>query len=378
MKIYDVAIIGAGPAGSVIANILSNNGLSVLLIEKGRGKDRRNLAYGWFGHALTSMGRITMLEDKFKAPNSFRKASALCRKANDGKVEIKQSKKVTVNNVHFLKSKYYRLKFSSSQRIAQNLFLDSKADIHFETFVNKISLSVNGFAIKTNFGKFFAKKCVMATGARSLEWIFNNSKTLGVAIQKPTARFGVRVELPYNSVKKIVSKHNDLKMMLGDVLIDDFRQNAFIDEWNDFNLLTALSCQVYGKKSSKINFMASVKEDFNESVRIARIINVLSGDKVRRERISEAFSGQISKHFSQYKNIIQKLMGLSNVFTKFTKNALIYSPDVRLGGNLIVNDRMETSCSGLYGAGHCTNKVVTTIGALASGFEVANSILEKE
>jgi thioredoxin reductase len=56
----------------------------------------------------------------------------------------------------------------------------------------------------------------------------------------------------------------------------------------------------------------------------------------------------------------------------------MYIPEVRWNGILSVNEKMKTGVCGIYGAGECTTRASTIIGAMASGLIAAITRLGEE
>jgi flavin-dependent dehydrogenase len=72
LKIYDLIIIGAGPAGIYTSISINKNDLSVLLLERGGGLyKRKNLAYGWFGTGLYSLKSLELEDSLLKNRKEF-------------------------------------------------------------------------------------------------------------------------------------------------------------------------------------------------------------------------------------------------------------------------------------------------------------------
>ena len=196
--------------------------------------------------------------------------------------------------------------------------------------------------------------------------------SLDVKTVKAECDFGLRIELPSKLLRSFLTKTGDFNFIANGIDFHDLRYNSQIGEWDDFDLVTVLPIYVSNKRSSKVSFMMSVKCDLEESVRVSKILNVLSNDKIRKESVSEFINNGTNKYFKQFDILTHGLDILSKIIPRFNENAIIYSPEIRCGGILSVNDSMKTSCKNLYGIGHCTNKVSTIIEAMASGINLAN------
>ena len=83
------------------------------------------------------------------------------------------------------------------------------------------------------------------------------------------------------------------------------------------------------------------------------------------------------EHLKTFNKFKKSLDNLEKIFPYITSYAIMYAPEVRLRGVLPVNTRMKTKINGIFGAGECTNKVGSLIGAIASGLVAGKSILKE-
>ena len=380
MKGYDLLIIGAGPAGVMAARGASAEGLSVLVLEKGvRLASRRDLAIGWFGHGLHAFDRM----EGDGMPN-IRSILDLCRSANSGRLEHRKGRGAPQSSKHkmrLLPCGHYRVPPAIASELAKTLYCELKpvADIVFQTDVKEVVLGQTGFVAVTDRGKFTAKRCILATGSRSAEWIMDMCSSLGTVSVKPTVRLGVRVETSTKLLSVLVAKQGDILTEQGPVRFDDARFGGFVGEWEDFGMVSAFGHTLPDKHSQRTNFMASfaAENGFIEAMRVARIVNVLSNDKVRRERIYDFMQGKsVLKHIPQFECLIAPFIEFDRLVPKFIATAVIHVPETRIGGALPVGEDMRTALPGLYGAGQCVAGTRTLLEAMASGLTAAQSVTE--
>lgn len=377
MKVYDLIVIGAGPAGALAAQLACKHGLATLVLERGRAlKDRRDPACGWFGHGLNAMSRLEADE-----VDGADEALELCREANDGKVENRQCDEETHESRHFLSGRWHELRPSTGRELAIRLYrsIAPSADLLFETEVRKVMRADEGFIVQANRGRFAAKRCLIAVGSKSAEWIVKIGKALGLDLKDPPVRFGVRVEMPARMMRPLLSDRGSIRIEHAGVLSDDAWPNGFVSEWEDFKLISAFGYRPAGKRSERTSFMLSVgtSEGVDEALRVARILNVLSNDKLRRERAFDLVQGRsVMQHFAQFNSIVEGLMDWRCLVPRFIESATVHVPELRIGGVLPADDSMRTTCPGLYGAGQCVSQVKTLLGAMASGLTAARSIIE--
>lgn len=380
MKEYDLLIIGAGPAGVMAARGAVAEGLSVLIIEKGvRLASRRDLVTGWFGHGLYAFDRM----EGDGMPN-IKSVLDLCQSANSGRLEHRKGRGSTQSAKHkmrFLPCGHYRIPPAVASELATAFYceLESSADIIFQTDVKEVVLGQAGFVAATDRGSFTAKRCVLATGSRSAEWIMDVCSSLATASIKPTVRLGVRVETSSKLMRPLVAKQGDVLMEYDQVRFDDARFGGFVGEWEDFGMVSAFGHTLPDKHSQRTNFMASfaAKNGFTEAMRVARIVNVLSNDKIRRERIYDFIQGKsVLKHIPQFECLIAPFIEFDRLVPKFMATAVMHVPETRIGGALPAETNMRTALPGLYGAGQCVAGIRTLLEAMASGMTAAQSVTE--
>jgi len=381
MKMYDLAVVGAGPAGSVAAMLASSAGMSVLVFEKGRSlKDRKDLACGWFGHGLYSMDRLDAYEDSFDDREAFSQAEDMFHIASGGRLEVRRSVPEMIGSMSMSGGMYFLTGMASGRTMAEDTYRKTRADMLFETKVDGIFASVNGFMIHSSRGRFNARKCLVSSGRMSYEWVSGIAGNLGVAWRDSSARMGVRIEIPSRMLAPLMRGRGDIGMECGGVLIDDARMNGFVGEWDDFGVASAFAHCLPDKRSSRASLAVSVEvESGEEAFRLARITNVLSGDKVKRERLQDVGGHRSSlRHFEKALDLVEASMRLSELSPRIMDTAVAHVPAIMIGGALTVDESMRTECPGFYGAGHCTSRVRTLIGAVASGVVAARSVLQDE
>jgi uncharacterized FAD-dependent dehydrogenase len=372
MKIYDLVIIGSGPAGAMAA--ASIKGMSILMLEKGLSiRERRDLACGWFGHGIYAMDRLDGRgEDK--------KILDMCRAANGGKIVQKIGKGGTKSNLSIPPNTYFST--SCGIKIAEKLndTVMEKADVIFGTEVKTISTNNGIFSILSTSGtEFKAYRCLLATGGKSAEWILEICSSLDLSFSSPGVKLGARVEIITNKLKKIMAEYGDVLIKDNNIECNDARFGGFVGEWDDFNVISAFGHSIPGKQSEKTNFMIGYEPEggFKEALRLTKIVNVLSNDKVRVERVADFLQDKsiISKldHFRRLSDTLRKI---DELIPMFTNMALIYFPEIKMGGALPADENMRTEVPRLYGAGQCVSGVDTLFEAMISGQVVSHSIME--
>jgi uncharacterized FAD-dependent dehydrogenase len=377
MKIYDLVVIGSGPAGVAAAKIVSSKGMSVLLIE--RGKDinrRRDLTSGWFGHGLFAMNRLDMEDLVLKNKKAVREAFKIIQ-------QVSSETPIIIKPIN--KPKYCRLSDSIGRELAEYYYnsISKKADILFNTEAESVDKDGKMFIINTTINEYYSKRCLITTGKNSLDWIKQLCAIFNIIPSQNGIKVGVRVEVPTFRINDMLQNSGDIKIDCDDnVSTEDARLNSFVGEWEDSNILSAFGHGLPNKKSERTNFMIGSEQTNEKDTEIAlrdvKIANVLQNDKIRPEKIKDYVEGRsILEHLGTFNNLKQSFQYLETFFPTITMYAVMYAPEVRLRGILPVDAQMKTTIDGLYGAGECTTRVSSLIGAMASGIVAARNILKE-
>lgn len=368
MELFDLIIIGAGPAGVLAAKIVAAKGMSVLIIERGYDLNRRrDLTTGWFGHGLYAMNRLELDDDLLQNTRAVNEVFKLIQKVSSQNIKVFKGKK------------FCRLPEKVGIELATYLFdsVSSKAKILFGHEVKNVSKNSDLFIIETESKKFKCKKCLLSTGKFSIEWISKVCKNLNIDVTDHSVKLGVRVEVPTFKVNRIVEDCGDIKVESGSC--EDARINSFVGEWEDSNIVSAFGHGLTDKKSKRTNFMVGFEiNSINEAIRNVKIINVLTNDKTKKERIEDFMTGKsVLTHLGSFSELYEAFKEVEKMFPSFINYAIMYVPEIKLRGILPVDPYMKTAVNNLYGTGECTSRVSTLIGAMASGLISAKTILKE-
>jgi uncharacterized FAD-dependent dehydrogenase len=258
--------------------------------------------------------------------------------------------------------------------------INGRADMVFNTEALKIDNVDKYFVVHTTSNKFYGKKCLIATGKNSIDWINFLCNSFGLEPAKNSVKIGVRVEVPTFRINEMLADRGDVKMQDGYTSADDARINSFVGEWEESNILSAFGHNLPEKRSGRTNFMVGVEPDkkLADVIREVQIVNVLANDRIKRERIEDYMQGRsVLKHIHVFDLLHQAFSDLEKCLPSFISYATMYIPEVRLKGAFPVEPSMATKVSGLYGAGECTSRVSTLIGAMASGLIAARIIIKE-
>jgi uncharacterized FAD-dependent dehydrogenase len=373
MKIYDLVVIGAGPAGVVATKMASEKGMSVLLIEQGKDLNkRRSLTNGFFGRGLFLIDRLELEDPVLENTKATRDVINLIKRVAEQKIKIFKPKEKKIGKYCRLPDRF-GLKLASYYRNK----IEKRVDSIFNTEVIMIDKN-KYFEIHTNKGIFQSNKCLIATGKNSIEWIKDICALFNLEPAEETIKVGVRVEVPTFRINDVLVELGGLRISCDKAECDDVRVDSFVGEWDEARVLSAFGHCIPGKKSSRTNFMVSVEEKSQKAVRDVQIANVLTNDKIKKERIEDYMEGKsVLEHIDTFKNLREAFEAIEDIIPSFISYATMYVPEIRFRGVLPVDFSMKLNVPNLYGAGECTSKVSNLIGAMASGLVAVRTMLKE-
>jgi len=325
MRIYDIIVIGTGISGIAVAKLL-NSDADILLIEKGRNiNNRKHLLFGWFGSSLYTMNNLKTKEA-------------------DGYDKIAQNFDIP-----------YKLNEQKRFEFASDLYSDliKENDILFNTEVNNVSKKNDLFNIGIPGGIFHSKVCVMATGQDIR--LIKDSQSIDSKIH-----LGFRIEVPTRQVNKRLSVQN-------------FVQNGLIGEKEIYGITSSFAYFDKKTRSTRSSFFIGLKMDFSKAIRYTKIINILCGDRIKKERVEAVLSGKsYLKEMPFFSKLQDKLSELCKDNLQFISSGICYSPEIY--GQGIVKSNKENR---LFCVGRCSSDAATPADSIMSSINTIDSIKEE-
>lgn len=256
MKKYDVAIIGAGPAGLFAAlTILKNSrNKTILLVDKGKQvSDRKcckdclicsarnccDVLCGVGGSGLFSDGKLVLdlhsggkldsiasLSDKKR--HELEESIIRTLKDHDGQSEASplvseercQYWKYQCKNAGLEIKRYDVLHMGTSnlqhitKNLADDICKDSRIQLRTDYCIEKIERDIHGVStlISTEGEAVQSKHVIFAVGKTGSEWLKKALSKFNVAFYKENTYLGVRLEVPNYAVQRIFSYSFDPKI----------------------------------------------------------------------------------------------------------------------------------------------------------------------
>ena len=431
---YDIIIIGAGPAGLFVANELSSKNLNILIIDKksyvgGSGAitdGKLNLSYE-IGMDLEelkldkeeALKKINYIDKIFVKYGADKKLYGV----EEEKINFWKEKALKYG-INLIASKQRHMGSDNTFKIIKKFQKDlENKGIKFllKTKVGNIKINKN-FEIYTSKENFESKYLIVAPGRSGAYWFREQAKKLNIKSMYGAIDVGVRVEVKSNIYKNITDIIYDPKFILrshchGDK-VRTFCTNpngrVKIEE-NSFKLINGDALKKY--KTNNTNFailttltltkpIADTKE---YGINLIKFALLAGGGKPIIQRYGDLKRGSRSKvetFFSKergYDNLkptlklikdvvpadislaypdrivnnIKEMIELLDEFIPGIANpeTLIYAPEVKFYDTKYeTNKYLETNIKNLYVAGDGVGKSRGIVGAALNGILVAGGI----
>ncbi|MDO4837767.1 MAG: FAD-dependent oxidoreductase [Clostridia bacterium] len=457
MNRYDVIIIGAGPGGIFSAYELAARkpSLKIAVFEAGHPLNRRHcpidgvkvkscvgckscsIMSGFGGAGAFSDGKYNITNDfggtlyeyigKKRALELMRYVDEInLRYGGEGTKLYSTAgtrfKTLCIqNDLHLLDASVRHLGTDINYLVLENLYaeLKEKVDFYFETPVQSIAVTDEGYTVHCASGAFECKQCIISVGRSGSKWMEQVCHELEIPTKSNRVDIGVRVELPAAVFAHLTDELYESKIVYrtekyGD-LVRTFCMNpkgAVVSEnTNGIVTVNGHSYEDPSRQTENTNFALLVAKHFSEPFKdsngygesIARLSNMLGGgvivqrfgDLIRgrrstASRIEEAFitptlsatPGDLSLVLPKriLDGIIEMIYALDKVAPgTANEDTLLYGVEVKFYNMEVqVNDKLETRYPGLYIIGDGSGITHSLSHASASGVHVARAIVDAD
>lgn len=457
MAKYNVVIVGAGASGIFTSYELvkKNPNISILMIEKGHRLEKRicpidgvkiktciqcpicNIMNGYGGAGSLSDG-------KYNITNNFggdlyqyvghNEAIELMNYVDEVLCEMggaeaklystansKLKSKALQYDLHLLDAKVRHLGTDRNLIILGNIFrfLDGKIDMLFDTEVEEVEKTAEGFSVSTKQDCFECDKLVLATGRSGSKWISAMCKKLGIKTESNRVDIGVRVELPAEVFEHITEEIYESKIIYKTKKYNDrvrtfcMNPHGEVVSENTNGIITVNGHSYSDPKlhTNNTNFALLVSNKFTEPFKesneygesIARLSNMLGGgvivqrfgDLVNGRRTSDrrmeksftiptlkATPGDLSLVIPkrQLDDIIEMIYALNNIAPgTANEDTLLYGVEVKFYNSKVeVDSNLETNIKGLYVLGDGSGVTHSLSQASASGVYLARLLADQK
>jgi uncharacterized FAD-dependent dehydrogenase len=323
------------------------------------------------------------------------------------------------NDLHLLDASVRHLGTDINYIVLENLYNDLKkhVDFYFNTPVEKVGSTDNGYSIFTSNGEFTCKNCIISVGRSGSKWMEQVCNELQIPTKSNRVDIGVRVELPAEIFSHLTDELYESKIVYRTEKYGDrvrtFCMNpkgAVVSEnTNGIVTVNGHSYEDPSKQTQNTNFALLVAKHFSEPFRdsngygesIARLSNMLGGgiivqrfgDLIRGKRstpsrIEESFTtptlnatpGDLSLVLPKriLDGIIEMIYALDKIAPgTANEDTLLYGVEVKFYNMEVeVDEHLQSRYPGLYVIGDGSGITHSLSHASASGVYVARNIAE--
>jgi uncharacterized FAD-dependent dehydrogenase len=347
-KIYDVAIVGAGPAGIFASLELCNAGLDVVLLDKGGEIDTRvcpvqnrneccalcspcHLVSGFGGAGAFSDGKLTLstqVGGRLKELVGLEQAQALIDYVDSiylkfgappkvygiggSTAKLEQEADLAGLTLIPVKLRHLGTELCHETLKAMQNYLSSEVDIRLTTTINHIIVEDGTVkAIETSDGETLScRYLILAPGREGAEWLCNEAERLKLSLDSNPVDVGCRIEVPMPTMEKLTLTLYESKL--------EFYSRSFNDRVRTFCMcpggevimestggsdpvITVNGIGYRQPKTKNTNFAILVSTTFTEPFHepiaygkyLARLANILSGG-VLLQRLGDLMDGRRS------------------------------------------------------------------------------------
>ena len=321
------------------------------------------------------------------------------------------------NGLHLLDAQVRHLGTDINYVVLENLYAELKdqVDFHFNTAVESIEKTENGFMIHSSKGDFECARCVVSVGRSGSKWMESVCESLNIPTLSNRVDIGVRVELPADIFAHLTDELYESKIVYRTEKFEDLVRTFCMnphgvvvnENTNGIVTVNGHSYEDPSKHTENTNFALLVSKHFSVPFKdsngygesIARLSNMLGGgvivqrfgDLVRGRRSTEArirdsfvtptlaaTPGDLSLVIP--KRILDGIIEMIHALDKIAPgtandDTLLYGVEVKFYNMEVeINENLETACPGLYVIGDCSGVTHSLSHASASGVHVARVI----
>ena len=453
---YDVTIIGAGPGGifSAFELVKLKDNLRIAVFEAGNPLEKRicpidgkkvKTCIGCKTCAIMNGfgGAGAFSDGKYNITNQFggtlheyigkNEAIELMRYVDEINLSHggegtrlfstanSEFKKICVQNgLHLLDASVRHLGTDINYKVLENLYgeLKDKVEFFFNTPVDKINKTDDGYEVVTAKGSYTSKECIVSAGRSGSKWMEQVCHDLDIPTRSNRVDIGVRVELPAEVFSHITDKLYESKIVYRTEKFQDLVRTFCMNPYgavvnentNGIVTVNGHSYEDPSLRTENTNFALLVSKHFSEPFKdsngygesIVRLSNMLGGgvivqrfgDLIRGQRstvsrIDEAFitptlmatPGDLSLVMPKriLDGIIEMIYALDKIAPGTANDdTLLYGVEVKFYNvEVEINSHLETKHRGIYVIGDCSGVTHSLSHASASGVFVARDIAEK-
>ncbi len=350
MKIHQVIIVGAGPAGLFAALELAKNGLKdVLILEKGQSIDKRQrqeTMYGVGGGGTFSDGKLhfsmTLSQERLLDFGTKTEAMEWIDEVENSFLSFGVNSPVTPTNekeVERLISDCHRCNVKLYTRRVRHVGSDllpsvignlvtklkeNKVVIEPKTEVMEITKKKGVFRLQTNRGVFKTKILLIAPGRVGAKWLQNIAKDLGISYEYQMVEIGVRYEFPASvTAEHARIMYEGIYSIQTPTFDDTIRTycpcpNGYVsvEDYGNYVCVNGHSNSKNDSKNSNFAFVQEVRltkpveNTTDYAISIAKLATTLGGGKPIIQRLADLKAGRRSTPERIFKSLVVPTLSL--------------------------------------------------------------------
>ena len=453
---FDIIIIGSGPGGIFTAYELINKnpGLKIAIFELGNPLEKRKcpidgekikacincpscaIMNGFGGAGAFSDGKYNITNQfggtlheyigKKKALELMHYVDEINIANGGGDTKLYTTahtpiKKLCLQNkLHLLDASVRHLGTDKNYVVLENLYLHlkDKVKFYFNSKVEKVEKSADGFSVLAKGDNYTCRYCVISVGRSGSKWMEGICRDLAIPTKSNRVDIGVRVELPAVIFSHLTDELYESKIVYRtekyDDLVRTFCMNPYgavvTENTNGIVTVNGHSFEDPSKHTDNTNFALLVSKHFSKPFNdsnaygenIAKLSNMLGGgvmvqrfgDLIRGQRstvtrVEEGFvtptlsatPGDLSLVIPKriLDGIIEMIYALDKIAPGTANDdTLLYGVEVKFYNMEVeIDNDLQTCHEGLYVIGDCSGVTHSLSHASASGVYVARKLLEK-
>ena len=452
-KMYNVIIIGAGPGGiySAYELLQKDPTLKIAVFDAGHNLEKRkcpidgkniktcigckscSIMSGFGGAGAFSDGKYNITNDFGGTLHEYigkKKALELMKYVDEINMKFggegtklystagTQFKKLCIQNkLNLLDASVRHLGTDINYVVLQNLYaeLENKVEFYFDTPVQDVKKTDDGFEIVTESKTYSCRNCVISVGRSGSKWMETICKNLGIHTKSNRVDIGVRVELPAVVFSHLTDELYESKIVYRTEKFEDnvrtfcMNPHGIVVNENTNGIVTVNGHSYEDPKmqTENTNFVLLVSKHFSEPFEdsngygesIARLSNMLGGGVMvqrfgdlvrgRRSNVKRIEEGLVTPTLAATpgdlslvlpKRILDGIIEMIYALDKIAPgtandDTLLYGVEVKFYNMEVeLNEHLETKYNGLYVIGDGSGITHSLSHASASGVYVARDI----